>query len=250
MRGVINLLEAVRVCPSVRVVVNATTDKVYESHEGRAYKENDPLGGHDPYSTSKACSELVSASYRKSFFEPEGKVVLATARAGNVIGGGDWAADRLIPDLVRAASSGEPLRLRNPGSTRPWQHVLEPLSGYLAIGQALMDGTRGDAWNLAPTPGATLRVGEVIDRLAGSFPDVTVEHDPGPHLHEAPTLELDPAKAERELGWRGVWDADATLSRTAEWYRAYLTDGTVRTRDDLTAYVADARSAGLGWAGA
>lgn len=253
VNGLVHLLEAVRACPSVRVVVNATTDKVYATHATSAgYREADALGGHDPYSTSKACAELVSACYRQSYFNhDDGRghaVQLATARAGNVIGGGDWAEDRLVPDLVRAAVNGQPLQIRNPRATRPWQHVLEPLSGYLRIGQALLAGNvLGDAWNFGPAADATLAVGDVVARLQSEWPQLQVEHDCGPHPHEAVQLALDCSKAGRELAWRPVWDADTTLQRTAQWYRAYLADCSVRSRDDIATYVTDAQRAGLEW---
>ena len=252
--GLVHLLEAVRSCASVRAVVNATTDKVYEAHATRTgYREDDRLGGHDPYSTSKACAELVSACYRRSYFDrDDGRghaVQLATARAGNVIGGGDWGEDRLVPDLVRAAASGQPLRLRNPHATRPWQHVLEPLSGYLRIGQALLAGDAvGDAWNFGPAADANLPVGDVVARLNHAWPRLQVEHDRGPHPHEAAQLMLDCSKASHELGWRSVWNADMTLQRTAQWYHAFAEDRSVRSRDDLAAYVADARRCALEWA--
>lgn len=252
--GLVHLLEAVRACPSVSVLINATTDKVYEARVAPGgYREEDPLGGHDPYSTSKACAELVSTCYRRSYFahdDGRGHVVhVATARAGNVIGGGDWGEDRLVPDAVRAANAGQPLRLRNPRATRPWQHVLEPLSGYLRIAQRLLLGhASGDAWNFGPAADATLAVGDVVARLQRAWPDLQVEPDAGPHPHEASQLSLDCSKAARELGWRPVWNADTTLERTARWYLAHRLDGSVRSRDDLAAYVVDAREAGLGWA--
>lgn len=252
--GLVHLLEAVRGCPSVRVVVNATTDKVYAPHASPGgYREDDPLGGHDPYSTSKACAELVTACYRSSYFggdDGRGHAVqLATARAGNVIGGGDWAQDRLVPDLVRAAVDGRALRMRNPRATRPWQHVLEPLSGYLRIGQALLAGeVRGDAWNLGPAAGATLAVADVVQRLQRDWPELRVEHDDGPHPHEAAELALDCSKAAGELGWTPVWNADIALQRTARWYRDFHDNGGLGSKDDLAAYIADARRAGMDWA--
>ncbi|MDB6163351.1 MAG: rfbG, partial [Xanthomonadaceae bacterium] len=165
-----------------------------------------------------------------------------------VIGGGDWGEDRLVPDLVRAAASGHALRLRNPGATRPWQHVLEPLSGYLRIGQVLLDGDAvGDAWNLGPAADATLAVGDVVSRLNRVWPALQVEQDTGPHPHEAIDLTLDCTKAARELGWRPVWNADTALQRTAQWYQAFARDHSVRSHDDLAAYVADARGAALEW---
>jgi CDP-glucose 4,6-dehydratase len=247
--GLVNLLEAVRACASVRVVVNATTDKVYESRASPdGYRESDPLGGHDPYSTSKACAELVCACYRRSYFDRDG-VQLATARAGNVIGGGDWADDRLVPDLVRAAVSGQPLWIRHPQATRPWQHVLEPLSGYLRLGQQLLAGTLvADAWNFGPAAEATLSVGDVVERLRRDWPRLRVEHDSQPHPHEAAHLALDAGKAQRDLGWRPVWDADTTLRRTARWYRDFMETGAVQSHDDLATYVSDAARDGLEWA--
>jgi CDP-glucose 4,6-dehydratase len=252
--GLVNLFEAVRACDSVRAVVNATTDKVYESRAAPGgYVETDPLGGHDPYSASKACAEIVSASYRLSFFSQADaggrRVGLATARAGNVVGGGDWAEDRLVPDLVRAASSGARLVLRNPRATRPWQHVLEPLSGYLLLGQKLLAGEPVDqAWNFGPSANATLEVGEVVRRLQAQWPGFEVGHDEGPHPHEAELLALDCSKAQRGLGWRPVWDAVTTLQRTVDWYRAMDRSGELRSAGDLAAYVGDARRAGLAWA--
>lgn len=253
--GLVHLFEAVRACPSVRVVVNATTDKVYAPHlaASTGYREDDPLGGQDPYSASKACAELMSDCYRRSFFRhDDGRghpVQLATARAGNVVGGGDWAEDRLVPDLVRAAAQGQALRIRNPESTRPWQHVLEPLSGYLRTGQLLLGGqVSGDAWNFGPDMGATLAVRDVVAHLKHAWPELQVEQDRGPHPHEAAQLTLDCAKAARELDWHSLWTADTTLRRTADWYRAYLHDGQVRSREDLSAYVGDAARAGMAWA--
>ena len=241
--GVVNVLEAARSVASVKAVVNVTTDKVYRADsKPEGYIESDPLGGHDPYSTSKAASELVTESYRKSF-----DLNVATARAGNVIGGGDWSADRLIPDIARAAASGEPVRLRNPNATRPWQHVLEPASGYLRTAQALFTGeVAADAWNFGPSPDATLTVGEIVARMRERW-SFDVQIDDGDHPHEAPDLALDCSKVGRELGWRPVWDAAMTLDRTADWYKALSADGSVHTRDDLERYITDARAAGLSW---
>ena len=252
--GLIHLLEAVRRCPSVRVVVNATTDKVYELHAtAGGYREDDPLGAHDPYSTSKACAELVSNCYRRSYFGGDdgggSPVRLATARAGNVVGGGDWAEDRLVPDLVRAAVSGQSLHLRNPRAIRPWQHVLEPLSGYLRIGQAMLTGeAAGGAWNFGPRADTALTVAEVVEQLRSDWPRFRVEHDNGPHPHEAAELTLNCSKAARELGWHPVWNSATTLQRTGRWYRDFHDNGNLASQDDLAAYVADARRAGLGWA--
>ena len=248
--GLVNLLESVRACDSVRVVVNATTDKVYEEHASVAgYSEADPLGGHDPYSTSKACAELVSACYRKSWFGGESPVRLATARAGNVIGGGDWAEDRLVPDLVRAATSDHPLKIRNPDATRPWQHVLDPLSGYLRLGQVLLEGgAAAEAWNLGPDGEGEVTVRELASRLHAHWPRVQVELDGEGHPHEAAILRLDCAKAKQRLAWRPVWNLETSVDRTASWYRAFHEHGRVQTAGDLRDYVGEARRGGLAWA--
>lgn len=251
--GLVHLFEALRECDSVQAVVNATTDKVYlEQANADGYDEQHPLGGHDPYSTSKACAELISECYRKSYFTGAGETVprIATARAGNVIGGGDWAEDRLVPDLVRAAVAGTSLRVRNPGAVRPWQHVLEPLSGYLRLGQALLAGDAAEGpWNFGPTADTTMPVATLIARLRERWPGPRDEPSPGPHPHEAATLRLDCAKAARELNWRPVWSSTHTIERTIDWYRAFHEHGEIRSHADLVAYVGDARTAGLDWAG-
>jgi CDP-glucose 4,6-dehydratase len=247
--GLVNLLEAVRVTPPVRALVNATTDKVYlEQATIGGYREDHPLGGHDPYSTSKACAELVTECYRKSFFINSGPRV-ATARAGNVIGGGDWSHDRLVPDLVRAASTGAPLQIRHPGAVRPWQHVLEPLSGYLRLGEQLFSGRAVEgAWNFGPSADATLPVQTLVALMQAHWPELRCEHQPGPHLHEAKTLQLDASKATQQLGWSPVWDAQTTLRSTIRWYRDYYERGYVLSHENLKTYVEDARMAGMGWA--
>ena len=265
--GLIHLLEAVRRCGSVRAVVNATTDKCYRNDEPSAggpgrpgpqgiagFGEDDPLGGHDPYSASKACAEIVSACWRASFLgarDGAPPVALATARAGNVIGGGDWSEDRLVPDLVRAAIAGTPCRLRNPASVRPWQHVLEPLAGYLALGRALLESpaTVAGAYNFGPSSEGHATVGEVVSGFAAHWPALRVERDAGPHPHEAAVLRLDCTRARAGLGWRPVWDTATTLARTARWYRRWHEQGAVDSAADLHAYVADARAAGLAWTG-
>lgn len=251
--GLVNLMEAVRGCASVRAIVIATTDKVYaDNADGRAFRESDPLGGHDPYSSSKACAELVAECYRKSFFfEANGAtgVRVATARAGNVVGGGDWAEDRLVPDLVRAGTSGLPLRIRNPASTRPWQHVLDPLSGYLLLGQQLLASNEcAQAWNFGPDNDGELNVGELVARLAVDWPALRIERDERAHPHEAHVLRLDCTKAKQQLGWRPVWPIDTALAKTSRWYRAFHEAGRIDTMSDLAAYVDDAHRNGLGWA--
>ena len=247
--GLVHLLEAVRALPSVQSLINVTTDKVYlEQHTDSGYQEDHPLGGHDPYSTSKACAELVTECYRKSFFSDLGPRI-ATARAGNVIGGGDWSEDLLVPDLVRAASTGNTLKLRNPDAIRPWQHVLEPLSGYLRLGQSLLAGDPVEGcWNFGPATDATLPVHALVSQLQAQWPELRSEHHSGPHLHEAKTLRLDCSKAAQSLAWRPVWSADDTLRHTVSWYRTYYELGRIRSREDLQDYVAAARAAGLSWA--
>jgi CDP-glucose 4,6-dehydratase len=247
--GLIHLLEAVRVTPSVRALVNVTTDKVYlEQAADAGYREDHPLGGHDPYSTSKACAELVTECYRKSFFGDGGPLV-ATARAGNVIGGGDWSHDRLVPDLVRAASSGTTLQIRHPHAVRPWQHVLDPLAGYLRLGERLLAGDAvEEPWNFGPAADATLPVQALVSLMQAHWPQLRSEEQPGPHPHEAATLRLDASKAAQQLGWRPVWDAQTTLRSTIQWYRDYYERGQLDSRADLQAYVDTARSGGMEWA--
>ena len=255
--GVANLFEAVRACRSVRVVVNVTSDKCYENRETtHAYGEGDALGGHDPYSASKGCAELVTGAYRRSFFDAGSRVCLASARAGNVIGGGDWAAERIVPDCVRAIAAGAEVLVRRPEAVRPWQHVLESLSGYLWLGARLRgDGHQRDgAWNFGPGAGSRVTVAEVVETFiaaygAGSWrvADVAVAQP-----HEAGLLLLDCAKARDELAWRPVWEVGPAVARTAAWYRAWAagaTDLRAAVEADIAAYVGDARAGGLRWAG-
>lgn len=228
--GTVNLLEAVRTCISVKAVINVTTDKCYENKEWYwGYRENEPLGGYDPYSSSKACSELVTASYRSSFFSTNqlnNCVALASARAGNVIGGGDWASDRLIPDCIRAVIKGAKIIIRNPNSIRPWQHVLEPLSGYLLLAQKLYDeGARyAEGWNFGPDDKDAKPVELIINKLC-SFRRGYATYDidqQAERPHEARFLKLDCSKAKTELGWNPRWNLDLALTKTLEWYDAYM----------------------------
>ena len=249
--GLVNLLDAIRDCSSVRVLINATTDKVYAEHDALGgYIETDPLGGHDPYSASKACAELVTDSYRKSFFStPDASTRIASARAGNVIGGGDWAEDRLVPDIVRAANAGHALLIRNPSAVRPWQHVLEPLSGYLRLAQMLWDDHRFvGAWNFGPRAEGEISVGTLAAQLSASWPALRIEHDAGVHPHEAAILRLNCDKACTQLAWRPVWNIATTLARTAGWYRQFHASGKLQSADDLAAYIDDARRLELAWA--
>jgi CDP-glucose 4,6-dehydratase len=220
--GTAHLLEAVRGVSSVRSVVIVTSDKCYEN-DGRAepFAETAAMGGHDPYSASKGCAELVTAAYTRSFFA-ESQCAVASARAGNVIGGGDWAVDRIVPDLARAAESGTPAIIRRPKSVRPWQHVLEPLGGYLLLAhRAASVGQKvAGSWNFGPPVEESVSVGELVERLRRRWPEVAVEYQPGDQgPHEAAVLRLDCTKAREKLGWRPALGLDTTLEMTAAWYR-------------------------------
>lgn len=221
--GTAHLLEAVRACPSVKAVVIVTTDKSYENREWVwGYRETDPLGGHDPYSASKAGAELVAASYRQAFLQDRG-VLLATARAGNVIGGGDWSEDRLIADAARAAAASQTLQIRHPEATRPWQHVLESLHGYLLLGDRLLAGASdyATAFNFGPPPEDNLAVAQVLDRLQRHWPSLRWAVDGAARAgapHEARHLYLDASKARHMLAWQPRWSLDQALAATARWY--------------------------------
>jgi len=227
--GTVNLLEAVRLCPSVKAVVNVTTDKCYENKEWAwGYRENEPMGGYDPYSNSKACSELITAAYRSSFFNAKDYtihgVALATARAGNVIGGGDWASDRLIPDCISALLQGETILIRNPHAIRPWQHVLEPLSGYLTLAQNLYENgiKYAAAWNFGPSDDDARPVDWIVQKMCEKWGSGAVyKIDDGEHPHEAHYLKLDCSKARAELGWQPRWRLATALDSIIEWTRAY-----------------------------
>jgi CDP-glucose 4,6-dehydratase len=228
--GTAHLLDAVRHCDSVRAVVVVTSDKCYREQAG-AHRESDALGGHDPYSASKACAELVTASYRDAFTLPTRGVGVATARAGNVFGGGDWTIDRLLPDLLRAIGSGQAVQLRHPGAVRPWQHVLEPVAGYVALAERLLADavTYSSAWNFGPDADQALPVLEITHRLlalaragGATVPSVQVLPPPGDEvLHEAPLLRLDAAKARQQLGWQDRLTLDQALGLTWSWHQAW-----------------------------
>ncbi len=253
--GTVNVLEAARACPSVRAVVIVTSDKCYENHDiDEAFRETDAMGGRDPYSASKGAAELVTAAYRASFFS--NGAAIASARAGNVIGGGDWAEDRIIPDAARALSKGTALVVRNPDATRPWQHVLEPLSGYLWLGARLLRDGQGyaGAWNFGPTSQSGERsVRWVVEQFlaewgTGSW---STAEDTSSQPHEAHRLSLDSSKAREQLGWAPVWDAPTAVARTAAWYREYYrapSAARALVEDELRSYQRDARDAGLPWA--
>ena len=222
--GTAHVLEAARRCEATRAIVNVTTDKCYENHEKRGgYREEDRLGGFDPYSSSKACSELVTAAYRDSFFKSRG-VGLATARAGNVIGGGDWCDDRLVPDFLRALMREEPIRIRRPTAVRPWQFVLEPLSGYMLLAAKLWHdpAANSSGWNFGPPAASHTTVLELAKRLVAAFGRGTIEVNEDDSLHETGYLALNCTKAQELLGWHAVLDVEDTIAWTADWYATLL----------------------------
>ncbi len=239
--GTVHLLEAVRACEGVRCVVNVTTDKCYENREWVwGYREDEPMGGHDPYSSSKGCAELVTAAWRRSYFYDNASPSLASARAGNVIGGGDWAEDRLIPDILRAFAAGRPVTIRYPHSTRPWQHVLEPLSGYLVLAQALW--TEGQAmaegWNFGPAEGDVQPVSWVVERLVQDWGQGAAwVLDEASQPHEAGYLKLDCSKARARLHWQPAWSPETALSRIVRWEQAWR--GGADMRDYCLREIAD-----------
>ncbi|MBN4051218.1 CDP-glucose 4,6-dehydratase [bacterium AH-315-M05] len=250
--GTLNVLEAARNCESVRAVINVTSDKVYKNREwSRGYRETDHLGGYDPYSSSKACSEILTSSYRNSFFEnSDRKTLIASARAGNVIGGGDWANERLMPDIAKSVIEGNKVKIRSPKSVRPWQHVLEPLSGYLLLGQKLLEGKRefASAWNFGPGNASCIDVHEVIKLIKQYWDKVEVVIDKEQDkFHEAGLLKLDSSKASLDLGWAPVWDIDKTIKKTVEWYDEYITAKKISSNEDIVNYVNDAKAMKLSW---
>lgn len=254
--GTVNVLEACRKTASVRAIVNVTSDKCYDNKEwGRGYCENDAMGGHDPYSASKGCAELVAGSYRDSFFNPSDfgskhNVLLASCRAGNVIGGGDWAEDRLIPDIMRAVSSNEKVEIRNPNAIRPWQHVLEPLSAYLQIGQKLAEGNVefAEGWNFGPDYNSSITVQEVVGNIKSFWSKIDYKLESCTNaVHEANLLKLDCRKAHDKLKWQGVWDSKMTFEKTVEWYRNFYEKNVISSAEDLSTYIEDAKIKGLEW---
>lgn len=244
--GTVNVLESIRHTESVKAAVMITTDKCYENHEWQwGYRENDRLGGHDPYSNSKACAELVSAAYRDSFFDPDKinlhGVAVATARAGNVIGGGDWATDRLIPDLMRGFMAGEEVAIRNPNAIRPWQHVLEPIRGYIQLAERLLvqDMSFASAWNFGPDEQDARPVQWIVRELAKRWsPNALWAIDKGVHPHEATYLKLDCARAHNLLGWRPALDLTGALQLIVEWFKQWRAGSNMQqiTLDQIAAY--------------
>ncbi|MDI1246510.1 MAG: CDP-glucose 4,6-dehydratase [Rhodoferax sp.] len=223
--GTVHVLEAARHSPGVKAIVVVTTDKCYENKEWVwGYRENEPMGGHDPYSNSKGCTELVTRAYRSSFLQNHG-IAVATARAGNVIGGGDWAADRLVPDILRAFEQNRPVVIRNPHATRPWQHVLEPLSGYLSLAEQLY--TQGQAfaegWNFGPKDDDARPVQWIVEHMVKIWGNgASWQQDGGSHPHEANYLKLDISKAKARLGWQPRWPLTCALEHISSWHQAWL----------------------------
>ena len=253
--GTLNIYEAARACNNVKAIVSVTTDKVYKNREADyAYNEDDTLGGHDVYSSSKACVELMTDSYKKSFLHNTEKnaLLVATARAGNVIGGGDWAEDRLIPDIVKAVHEGWETLVRNPNSIRPWQHVLEPLSGYLLLGQKLLEQKReyADSWNFGPNPDEEkINVENIVKFFQSSWSKVNykIEKEENGGLHEAKKLQLNSQKARKQLKWHPVWDNNHKLQKTIDWYKNFYENNRINSQNDIFEYIRTATKQNLVW---
>ena len=254
--GTVNVLEACRHTESVKAVVAISSDKCYENREQlTGYKEDDAMGGYDPYSASKGCTELVISSYRRSFFNcgdynVKHSTLLASGRAGNVVGGGDWAQDRLVPDIMRAAAKGTAAIIRNPRSCRPWQHVLEPLSGYLLLGERLLKGdvSAAQGWNFGPKDDGVVDVEQASELLRREWSAVNIKIDPPKDQpHEAGMLRLDCSKAEKFLGWHGVLSLQETFEMTAAWYREFYISKSVITAKQIDGYINKAVMRGLSW---
>lgn len=233
--GTAHLLEACRGVSSIKAVVIVTTDKCYENQEWHwAYRENEPLGGHDPYSASKACAEIVTSAYRRSFFETDSNCLVASARAGNVIGGGDWSKDRLLPDILNDFSNGTPVSIRSPNAVRPWQHVLEPVAGYLTLAERLCSEQGKDfanAWNFGPPDEGCQSVQWIVNTMQtlwGEGADYSITSEPQPH--EATFLKLDCSRARDLLQWRSVWTLEETLETIVQWYKAFNNSDDMRAQ--------------------
>ncbi len=254
--GTAHVFEACRSINSVRVIINITSDKCYENREWVwGYRENDPMGGYDPYSASKGCAELVASAYRNSFFNPDeyGKthhILLASVRAGNVIGGGDWAKDRIVTDMMEATAKDKKLFIRSPKATRPWQHVLEPLSGYLQLGHKLLEGEKeyAEAWNFGPNDDGAISVIQVVQEMQKVWNKIEYQVEENKHnLHEAGLLKLDCSKARMKLNWKGLWSAQRTFAKTAKWYKEYYEQRSIISTSQLKSYVQDAINTGSSW---
>ena len=253
--GTINVLDAARTLKNLKAIVIVTSDKCYDNKEWYwGYRENEAMGGKDPYSSSKGCTELVTSAYRNSFFNIKdyGKkhnVLIASVRAGNVIGGGDWAKDRIIPDMIKAVNSKKVLQIRSPRATRPWQHVLEPLSGYLSVGQELIKGNvkAADGWNFGPENENNKYVIDIIEKSKLLWSKISYELDQESSLHEAQNLMLDSSKAKKELKWFPVWNYESTIKETIIWYKEYYENGVIITHKQLIKFINDANNKNIKW---
>ena len=253
--GTVNILEASKSLNNLKAIVVVTSDKCYENKElVWGYRENEAIGGKDPYSSSKGCAELVTAAYRHSYFNPgsygkDHQVLISSARAWNVIGGGDWAADRIVPDIIKATKENKEVILRYPGATRPWQHVLEPLSGYLALGCRLLEGKKefAEGWNFGPNFENNVTVLELVKEAQKSWDKIKYDLDKNQHPHEAGYLMLDSSKATKLLQWEPVWNFVRTVEHTITWYKEFYEKGSVKTDNTLMNYIIDAQSKSIQW---
>jgi CDP-glucose 4,6-dehydratase len=254
--GTLNIFEACRNVSSIKAIINVTSDKCYENKEWIwGYRESDPMGGYDPYSSSKGCSELLTKSYRNSFFNIadfglKHNVLLASVRAGNVIGGGDWAEYRLIPDIMKAISKSEQVEIRSPNATRPWQHVLEPLSGYLLLGSKLLKGKKefATSWNFGPNDEGTITVRELVQNIKNYWDDLKfIVNKDSANLHEANLLKLDCSKAHNYLDWMPVWNCNKTFEVTTMWYKEFYKNNKITSIENLINYISDAREKEVSW---
>lgn len=254
--GTLHLFEACKKIESLKAIVNITSDKCYENKEWVwGYRENDPMGGFDPYSSSKGCSEILTTSFRNSYFNISdyGKthnVLLGSARAGNVIGGGDWAKDRLLPDIIKAASINSSVFIRNPNATRPWQHVLEPLSGYLTLGWRLLEGKKefAEGWNFGPNIDCNLTVAEIVNISKPYWESISVEYKQSQaYAHEANLLMLDCSKSNKVLNWKPVWNINDTIEKTINWYKNFYLSSSINTQNDIFEYIIKAKKSELIW---
>ncbi len=256
--GTVYMLEACRNSKSIKAIINITSDKCYENKDLQySFKESDPVGGFDPYSASKGCAELITSSYRNSFFNirdygKEHDVLLASCRAGNVIGGGDWSEDRLIPDIVRSASKKEIINIRNPHAVRPWQHVLEPLSGYLLLGQKLLEGKPefAEAWNFGPRNEDNISVKEVAEIAKLFWDDINYNQETAlsnNQPHESSYLTLDCSKANGKLNWNEVWNIETAIEKTINWYKLFYSKNEISTENDIADYIEEATNKDLVW---
>jgi CDP-glucose 4,6-dehydratase len=253
--GTVNVLNACRKADNLKAIIIVTSDKCYDNKEWIwGYRENEAMGGKDPYSASKGCAEIVTASFRDSFFNPDTfgdkhHVLIASGRAGNVIGGGDWAQDRIVTDMIKAASTGGTIFLRYPNATRPWQHVLEPISGYLMLGWRLLEGRKefSGAWNFGPDDDHNVPVLELVKEATSVWQSIKYDFEKSPQPHEAGFLMLDSTKAKKLLKWSAVWSFKTTVQQTIHWYQEFYNNKQVLTMTNLEKYIGDAHKKGLAW---